>query len=183
MSPELKATFGAIVGAFLAGIGVYVFLNETIDKRIGETAPGLIEEKMSQLRILPLGSIVAWHRDVAGDTTLPEGWVECDGRALDSGSPLYSSMKNIPNLNLDGLFLRGGRRSGNLQVDAIRGHVHRMYRVNPGRYSKAIDPRGGADDNVANDGSEVVAVTGFQEGAEDETRPKNMSVIWIMKIK
>lgn len=59
----------------------------------------------------PIGSIVAWHRDMAGVPDLPDGWVECNGQAItDAASPFYR--QTVPNLNGEGRFLRGWSTSG-----------------------------------------------------------------------
>ncbi|MEQ9364793.1 MAG: DUF2341 domain-containing protein, partial [Leptospirales bacterium] len=48
---------------------------------------------------LPMGTIIAWHRDLDGSIpALPDGWAECDGSTVtDPDSPLFG--KTLPNLN------------------------------------------------------------------------------------
>ena len=56
----------------------------------------------------PLGSIIAWtpmpDADTLNPTSLPEGWVLCDGSVIDGG--IWDGRKT-PNLNGEKRFLRG----------------------------------------------------------------------------
>ncbi len=134
----------------------------------------------------PLGTIIAWHKNLSGTPAIPEGWVECNGQVLsDSDSPFDGQV--IPNLNGDARFLRGGTTSGTLQEDAFQGHRHATsdllygFEQIPGatlstnpfstrfNHPNILDP---IDDGV--NGPPRTA---------DETRPINMSVVWIMKVK
>ncbi len=73
--------------------------------------------------IVPVGTIVAWHRDLPGmpPLPLPDGWQECDGSPITEG-PLAGS--STPDLNGQGLFLRGGSGSGVEQGASLRAHEH-----------------------------------------------------------
>jgi hypothetical protein len=60
---------------------------------------------------LPVGTVVAWMRDMEGVGDLPDGWLECNGQVVtDKRSPLYGQA--LPDLNGKYLFLRGGPLSG-----------------------------------------------------------------------
>mgnify|MGYP001564453714 CR=1 FL=1 len=63
----------------------------------------------------PIGSIIAWAKNLTGVPALPTNYVECNGQTLsDSGSPLSGQV--IPNLNASGggtkRYLRGSTTSG-----------------------------------------------------------------------
>lgn len=156
----------------------------------------------------PIGSIIAWHKDMLGGTPgLPASgeWVECNGQTLnDTGSAYHN--RTIPNLNGDAaganspgqsgkiaLFLRGGLTSGTGQQDAFQGHFHSAnlsdsvwYR--PGVAGSNLIQTGGVTaDTIGTVGVSVVSPTtdgtnGTPRTA-NETRPVNMSVVWIMKVK
>ncbi|MFO0972179.1 MAG: hypothetical protein U1A27_01900 [Phycisphaerae bacterium] len=81
----------------------------------------------------PIGSIIAWHKNLDRMPRLPEGWVECNGGNVNyPGSPLNGDP--IPDLNHDayaggdlqgggsGRFLRGGTTSGVLQDSTLIDH-------------------------------------------------------------
>lgn len=78
---------------------------------------------------LPIGTIISWvdKKDELGNlsvsSTLPDGWVRCDGNKIDYG-PWEG--KNTPDLNGGNYFLRGGTDTecGTFQNDAIKDHEH-----------------------------------------------------------
>jgi len=151
----------------------------------------------------PIGSIIAWHKDFANTPSLPYGWVECNGQTLnDPGSPYHNQV--IPNLNGDPnganspglsekarMFLRGGTQSGNGENDAFQGHHHsisgnfdtaptcndygsEVRRVECEMYGTAVSISIGGPSSDGTNGTPRTA---------NETRPKNMSVVWIMRVK
>lgn len=73
--------------------------------------------------IPPIGSVIAWHKALAGAPALPDGWLECNGQVVgDPTSPLDG--QTLPNLNGDvhgggGRFLRGSNKSGILQDSTL----------------------------------------------------------------
>lgn len=179
-----------------------------------------IRHDVGFLSTLPLGSIIAWHRDLLEQQVLalPPGWVECNGQTLDDPeSPFHGNI--IPNLNLvdrdddlagheAGAFLRGAPRSGEFQQDQLQTHTHadtghqhpRNEEGRPERIIHTDDDAGHGHLPEGGDGNSnpVGALTGVSQarlgepvnfarfdvvrhGAE--TRPVNMSVIWIMKVR
>ncbi len=140
--------------------------------------------------MVPIGSVIAWHKNLNGVPTLPEGWVECNGQVIsDPESPLINN--KTPDLNNTGRFLRGSSNSGTMQEDAFQGHRH------------WIDPEHGTGQNMpsAEGGSWSLAngtwypanwtdtgepktdtINGTPRTAT-ETRPVNMTVVWIMRVK
>ncbi len=153
---------------------------------------------------VPVGGIIGWHKSFAGVPALPASgkWVECNGQVLaDAGSVLNN--QTIPNLNgaaggadspghaaKVAMFLRGGVTSGTGQQDAFQGHWHTAK--TPGSagvlgpsfaMSTTLNDLGGATGwfNPIQD-----PITNGAHGTprtQNETRPSNMAVVWIMRVK
>jgi hypothetical protein len=131
---------------------------------------------MDMNAVLPIGSIIAWHKSLY--SSLPSNWVECNGGVVPAGSPIAGA--TIPNLNGEKRFLRGASTSGTSQADAVGPHKHNETSWNGGSGSVWVP--------AAQQGSGVVVDNTYQttnptSGGDTETRPLNMSVVWIMKIK
>ena len=192
------------------------------------TKSAVLKQNQGFLSTLPLGVILAWHRDFdqAYIPPLPPGWVECNGQVLDDPESPFDG-QTIPNLNGDAngadspglsrkeqMFLRGNTTSGEGQDHQMQSHRHQdpqhthsvtdeghhhsaptwsgdgsdnHYEV-PGPSSTAYDYKGAApttsdsskisiDDAYVNLGDPTDALHG------PETRPTNMSVVWIIKVK
>lgn len=93
-----------------------------------------IQNQAGYLDNLPVGSIIAWHRDLAMPdqstplaVDLPPGWVACNGQPLVDPDSILNGA-TIPNLNGAGgelkRFLRGAEKSGEMENDQIKDHVH-----------------------------------------------------------
>jgi len=153
---------------------------------------------------VPVGGIIGWHKSFANVPALPASgkWVECNGQVLaDAGSALDG--QTIPNLNgaaggadspgnaaKVAMFLRGGVTSGTGQQDAFQGHWHTAR--TPG--SAGILGSSFAMSATLND---LGGATGWFNPIQDpisngphgtprtanETRPSNMAVVWIMRVK
>jgi hypothetical protein len=159
--------------------------------------------------IMPIGSIVAWHKNIGPVAlTLSDGWVECNGDPIPDGSPLLETgATDTPNLNSDivggsGRFLRGASESGTVQEDYTRqprtigfftstnATVHNHQMMGAGRTGNSPGPGNflqGAN-NTQPYGNKVTAGATILHshslnGGDVETRPYNMSVIWIMRVK
>ena len=134
--------------------------------------------------IVPIGTIVAWHKTFANVPALPSYFVECNGQVLaDAQSPLDG--QTIPNLNGLGHFLRGAAVSGAVQGDSTKlpnnpfSHTHKNP-TKTGTGGIAISNQG----NPGNPNTDIA--TGNAEGwggGDAETRPVNTSMVWIMRIK
>lgn len=151
---------------------------------------------------IPIGTIMAWHKSMTGTPALPEQWAECNGQTLNDPASPYNGQV-IPNLNgepsganspdfssKERLFLRGGIVSGTGQQDAFQGHTHTLnnelrYIDTGGSYQwpgAGTDAKGG-DLNPAGTPPYVAQGSNGTPRPDNETRPKSMSVIWIMRIK
>lgn len=151
--------------------------------------------KLARFETLPIGSIVAWHKNLDGTPPLPSdcGWVECNGQTLSG--PLYASSpyfdKTLPDLNnappgyAGGRFLRGGLTSGSPQGASQHSNwSHGDYKM-PSDGAWIQD--GDGTINVQNPNSLHKPDDGVhnpnQPRRYDFSRPVNMSVVWIMRVK
>ncbi len=180
----------------------------TIQSSTGETLVDVqengdmeVQGAISGFGVVPIGSIVAWHKNLFGTPSLLDGWVECNGQVVDDPESPYDG-QTLPDLNGEKRFLRGGATSGEDQSDALRSHPHDFSATTDlkGSHHHSIDgnfAKGGGDYDRDHIGSGL----GFADYTEDagnhthpvsgrtdhfggeETRPVNMSVVWIMRIK
>ncbi len=74
-------------------------------------------------RSLPVGALIAWHKNFPGTPELPDGWTECNGQVLDDPESPYNGQM-LPNLNGEGRFLRGSNASGTDEADTLASHDH-----------------------------------------------------------
>ena len=144
----------------------------------------------------PIGTIIAWHKSLEGiPDKLPLGWVECNGdrwaeglspnqlRYLDGSESILSA---IPELNGERRFLRGDHNSGIPEDEAIRRHHHDKpegsFLVEAAASDSQIRLK---PQNSGNGwfGAKRWHRTGPSSGDGKETRPINMSVIWIIRVK
>ena len=130
--------------------------------------------------IVPIGTIVAWHKSWDGTPQLPDGWMECNGKKVkDSQSP-YDG-KTLPNLNAakgypSGRFLRGDKKSG------INQEATQIYQQVKYGHDVAYKDH---------DGDELMEKSvAYEHGNNCEykrkwfkVRPVNMSVVWIIRVK
>ena len=74
-------------------------------------------------RIAPIGTIIAWYGEERSNTSIPPGWQLCDGSNITYGR---MAGQRTPNLNGQGLFIRGGwgDEVGEIEDDAIQDHLH-----------------------------------------------------------
>ncbi len=117
--------------------------------------------------LVPVGAIVPWHPDYSDGGTVPEGFVICDGRTIESG-PLAGQA--TPDLR--GLFLVGGDEAG-AEVEATTletgGHAHDV--TVPAAGDEAAE-------------TETVAT----EPAGDDTHdasvlPPHVTVVYVMRVE
>jgi len=120
------------------------------------------------LKMLPVGTVVAWLKNLSGTPALPDGWAECNGQTVDDAdSPYYG--QTLPNLNGENRFLRGSSSSGN--TGGRNDHWHRVEHADePGEHTRY--PHGW----VRSSGQ------GHWCGPENHL-PPYYEVVWIIKIK
>ncbi len=171
----------------------------------------ILRQNQGFLATMPVGVILAWHRDMPTDPgqppftpAIPAGWVECNGQTLDDPeSPFHG--QTIPNLNAQayydwnegGAFLRGGTTSGVEQPDAMQRHNHTdSGHTHPFRKASFSGSQGGYELTINAGHTEwgqlenghaqlgnPMETDGGPPRLRSETRPVNMSVVWIMKVK
>ena len=153
-------------------------------------------------RITPVGGIVAWHKDFTTGLALTDGWVECNGQVINDPRSPFNGL-TVPNLNGDAtgadlpaplsgkyeVFLRGGTASGTVQTDQFASHAHWSGSA------KVLNADGLNDHVVTQTSGEAASRRMFggnnkahlktlsAAGSGTETRPVNMSVVWVMRIK
>jgi len=149
-----------------------------------------------------IGIIKAWHKSFAS-VTLDEEYKECDGTVVDDPESPYYGL-TIPDLNGGARFLKGAATSGTLEASANKshnhaltdpGHSHNVLPLKLGGGSAGTDPveYPSTSTNVSHQFDTLGALMGVtagggtgisiaDQGATDAV-PKNMSVVWIMRIK
>lgn len=123
----------------------------------------------------PIGSIVAWHKSFANTPALTAGWVECNGQTLSDSNSVYDGQV-IPDLNGDARFLRGSGVSGIEQTEDFLAHTHEN------NIRTDINLTAGGTEPVVTSGATATGLATVSSGGS-ETRPINMSVVWIIRIK
>lgn len=159
----------------------------------GLTTAGVVQSDasgnltVSNFGVVPIGSIIAWHGSYTHTPSLPSGWVQCNGQTLSDAASVYNGQV-IPDLNASvggdiSRFLRGSTTSGTMQAQDVQPHNHtvtsngNLIAQNPSTILSGGFSGGG---NYANTGNGSVTVN---NSTGSETRPANMSVIWIMRVK
>ena len=186
--------------------------------------------------MVPIGAIIAWHKDFANTPALPGRFVECNGQTLSDADSPYNG-QTIPDLNGNARFLRGSGTSGTNQAEATKApstafttgnqsashtHTTNIGAITSGGRSvdhthdtegtnqmttAGVRDGGSFDAYVVDTGTPTTGnssadhthshthgnkTSGNQSadhthsitgGGDAETRPINMSVVWIMRVK
>lgn len=134
----------------------------------------------------PIGSIVAWHKKLC-TSALPDGWVACNG-PISPTDPEYDKtakidLSLIPDLNGDGRFLRGGTASGSLQQ--ATGIAMQPNRHVVGAGALLVIDEDGRESRSPASLKGIHQPNGDDKAALEygQTRPINMSVVWIIRVK
>jgi hypothetical protein len=182
-----------------------------VDSNVNSNSEDIAENAdiITRLHLAPIGTISAWVTKPSKETrevemvNLPEGWVRCDGSTIPEPSVWAGQL--TPNLNGEKRFLRGASDSEmlTLEEDQMQDHKHQVS--DPGHSHSYIDTyhQTGVDgymgtsvleDTVYDrwDGPRTkttaskhtgLTVQGVSSGRHgSETRPKNMNVIYIMRV-
>ncbi len=162
-----------------------------LDGRLTSQDTRLTTTENAITKIAPVGAIVAWHEHLGpGTIELPAGWLQCNGQLIvDSESPFDG--QNLPDLNNARRFLRGNITSGPLEADQFAQHTHRNNVISRYGHATWIDHTAGFTDLSSPWGGPEGLANAFPggnanigyAGTPGETRPINMSVVWIIRIK
>lgn len=149
-----------------------------------------IHSNVALLPEVPVGTILAWHKDQAGiPSELGDKWVICDGQTIiDPESVLYG--QETPDLVGDkyepgkGIYLRGGHVSGVLNESTqITDNTARYSFSNFGRYyGAALFSINNAEDFVGSNNAPN-AFYSEHHRVRATFQVAAMTVVWIMKIK
>ena len=165
---------------------------------------------IDNVHLAPIGTISAWVTKPTKETredemvSLPDGWVRCDGATIPEPSVWAGQL--TPNLNGEKRFLRGSSDSEMLTMEEDQMQDHKHQVSDPGHshsyddkytsYNEHDDgapgPKGADNDDERFDKSHDrtsgsshsgLTVEGVSSGnSGSETRPKNMNVIYIMRV-
>jgi hypothetical protein len=140
----------------------------------------------------PLGSIMAWHKNLSSTPGLPDGWVECNGQTISDVLSPYNGVA-VPDLNSNvssafggtsggGRFLRGAATSGTMQADQMAD-----IEMNGDNSSSSTSLTRNNDGSTSNYSAWFEY---FYSGdrmrwryANREVRPVAMTVVWIIRVK
>lgn len=153
------------------------------------------------------GNPISGPGRLTGTPALPDGFLPCNGQQITdakyAGTAYFGQW--LPNLNGDPsgnnspdfsskerLFLRGGMSSGSGEADAFQEHRHNLAHGWESGTGTLLDHGTNlgpcANYNGTDTGSVRCGVADLDGGQgtprrANETRPKSMSVIWIIKVK
>ncbi len=197
----------ASLAIFFTGAALYAATIEWTDFQPGETlSASALNKKFNFLKdeTIPVGTILAWHKNAATNSqlTLNDRWRECNNALVsDPDSPFNN--KRVPNLNNEKRFLRGSNTSGTPQDDAMQRiigkfQVKASYDGGGNSTSGVVSstPNGNRHNSTSSGGTlytfdnagryvngKYTFKTNGNGYGTGETRPINMSVVWIIKIK
>ncbi len=187
---------GIGIGAGLLAVTATALLAQTVlhEFKAGDTlSASQMNENFEALNNsqVPVGAIIAWHKSLSGTLAVPANWVECNGQVLDDADSPYDG-QTIPDLNNSGRFLRGAMISGTMQQDAFQGHSHwknqdhlaELILAGPGGSNHTFYGCCDWMNWLFRGETGEPKNRGYGEPREaDETRPVNMSVVWVIKVK
>ena len=135
----------------------------------------------------PIGSMVAWLKNLTGTPALPDGWVECNGQTLSDAGSLYNG-KVIPNLNGQNRFLRGSSISGGTGGAATqKTQLSGGGNITGKAYDSPIvpDARGGWFETLwtTKAGAETLSPLLRRNTETFSILPPYYNVVWIMRVK
>ena len=160
---------------------------------------------------VPIGTIIAWVLKVDKSSNgnisdLPDGWMCCDGGVIPSKS-MWAG-KRVPDLNGERRFLRGGDDKDMLKLedDQLLEHTHNIadsghhHGYTDTHYTTILGPAALSlpDYLNAHKVKQIVPQPTTQQTASahsgitggginsghhgNENRPKNMAIIWIIRV-
>ncbi len=140
------------------------------------------DELNANVPIVPVGGIIAWHKDFTNTPALSSSFVECNGQTLSDADSPYNG-QTIPNLNQavedqNGYFLRGkgNDNTGTTEASQNKSHDHSLPTCQVGSPS----PGNGRPNEYSNSESGTAAIN---SSGGVEARPAAFVVVWIMRVK
>ena len=149
------------------------------------------KEAMTGLTFLgwgpPIGAIIPWHKTLTGCPALPEEYQECDGTGVvDPESPFYG--ETLPDLT-SGRYLKGAATSGTLGASSNKAHTHDVVGIyeHVGGTGPLIPdsvqmlPAQAASEGIQHD--QLTDTGAAISSGLDDSEPKNMTAVMVMRIK
>lgn len=132
---------------------------------------------------VPIGTILAWHKNLPNTPPLPFGFVECNGQVLNDTASPYNN-QTMPNLNGEGRFLRGANKSGISQEMDWKSFYIQSLSGNDYTHEPTLIPKSNYNPVGLFGGKwEILANKLYFKFDDSEVRPINMSVVWIIRVK
>src|SRR6185503_9396003 len=121
--------------------------------------------------LVPVGSIMAWHKNFVNTPPLPGVWAECNGQAINDPDSPYNGL-NVPDLNgAQGgvpVFLRGANVSG--VTGGTETHSHGLpLNINGGTVAAGSDVQVFPPSNYTSDPA--------------SSFPPYYEVVWVMRVR
>ena len=152
------------------------------------------EESKSHLSYeAPIGAIVAWtpkpDADTLNPTSLPSGWVFCDGSKIEGG--IWDG-RTTPNLNGERRFLRGGNENDVLKLEDEETNYRDIYFLPDFTHDNGASGHAFSCSDYGGEELFALEIESLDDNPDDflcerkggdENRPKNMNILWIMKVK
>jgi hypothetical protein len=133
-----------------------------------------VENEFKEIGLVPIGSVIAWTKNLTNTPALDQRFVECNGQVLSDGDSVYDGV-TIPNLNGNNNFLRGNSTSGGTGGTAT--HTHSVPRDGWGL---------GATTNgriVTSTSQSNSCANANNTSGDAGTLPPYYNIVWIMRIK
>jgi len=158
----------------------------SVDEGFSGSNSNVLNRNNEYFGICPVGTVLSWHKSFTNTPELPENWVECNGQVLSDSESVYDG-QTIPDINGDGRFIRGSATSGTEQDHAFQGHGHDVFSEGSGG-SARIQIQAASGDNVPSGdllggAMDIIEDAHGVPNVATETRPINISMVWIIRIK
>ncbi len=163
-----------------SGVSINEFSNDTTLAGSSDTSvptEKAVKSYVDNIGTVPVGSIIAWAKDLSGVPDLPDNYAECNGQVVnDPESPLIGV--TLPSMNA-GMFLKGYPSSGN--VGGSISHTHNVTGpTNSSLYSVSVTQGDPPHVNVEQPGHSHDVNINTSEYFHE---PPYYTVVWVMRIK
>jgi len=175
------------------------WLNDVITQNISDIMENLsdvkedlseMSDQMAHMKTAPIGSIISWvpspDKNTENPVGIPDGWLICDGREIPEG--IWKGQRT-PDLTSSKLFLRGGVVGDALEKQEDTAlfeftYADEFMQTSSSCPSYAVRTGYTSAGTCGNCDNDVYCKhTQTISSGNTETRPKNMSVVFIIKIK